>query len=151
MKLLMLKQPWLNLIFLDLKLKESRIWKPGSPQWHQGNKYRGDILLAASQKSNTPEEVKRIMTPGQWANFQNVRANTNFDLFGTRGVSCCIVDMFGFHGMNKEDELKSFVSFHPDLQILELRNVRKIKKFPLKGMLGLLNCPDEYLKRIEFE
>lgn len=143
--MLMVKQPFANLITQKLKSKESRFWKK---QCH----YRGDILICSSKKSMKPAEVKAVMTQVQWNQFEQVRRKLSYDIYEPRSIAQCMVNMFDYREMNKiEDERESFVKWQPGLKILDFQNVRPVVSFKVTGMLGLLNLPDEYEKQIRFE
>lgn len=145
MKFLMLKQPWPNLIALKRKDLESRYWKKDCS-------YRGKILICASKKPMKPAEVRAIMTPAQWINFENLRTNLDYDIYCPNAVAICQVNMINFRPMNRiEDPQRAFVAYHPSLKILELTDIRPVVSFPVTGMLGLLNLPPEYANQIQFD
>ncbi len=144
MRLLMLKQPWLNLIVEKYKTSESRYWN------RQCN-YRGEILLASSKQSDSPGQVRAIMTPGQWANFLNIQENLKYDIYRPVSSAGCIITMIAFSPMKIEDEKTAFVKFHEELKIIHFINVRPVESFHVSGMLGLLKCPEKYLTQIKFE
>lgn len=147
MKLLMVQQPFANLITLKLKLIETRDWKKKNTL-----EYRGDVLICASKKSKTPEEVKAIMTPDQWNQFNEIRRKLHHDIFSPRGVAQCVATIIDYRHMTKaEDEKPAFVKFQPYLKSLCLDNIRPVESFPVTGMLGLLNCPKEYEDLIRFD
>lgn len=144
MKLLMLKQPWLNLIIHKLKTLETRRWK------HNCN-YRGEILLASSQVSHTPAQVKSIMSPDQFHKFNEFAKKIDYDIYHPKSCAGCVVNMTDYRPMNALEDVKnSFVAYHPDLKILDFENIRPVVSFPVKGMLGLLNLPPAYERQIQF-
>lgn len=146
MKLLMVKQPWLNLIILKVKTLESRYWQKETLN------YRGDVLFASSKKSNTLEEVKSIMTPDQFQRFNEIRKKLPHDIFSPCGVAGCVVNITDYRPMNQiEDVDMAFVKYTLGKKVIELNNVRPVVSFPVKGMLGLLNLSAEYESQIRFD
>lgn len=81
--------------------------------------YRGEILIVSSKKP-------RIEPAG-------------YALAVARIVEC--------RPMEKEDEKKACVSLYPRANAWILKDVRRIKPFPVKGALGIFNVN---VKKIEF-
>jgi hypothetical protein len=145
MRYLMIKQPWPNLIVNKFKTLESRFW-------NRDCSYRGDILICASQKAESPEAVKRIMTPEQFKKFNDIKLKLSHDIYKPTGVAICVVRMIDYRPMNKvEDVANAFVAYQEGLKVLVFDNIRPVVSFPVKGMLGLLHLPDEYEKQIRFD
>lgn len=146
MKLLMVKQPFANLITLKLKPIETRFWG------YDNLKYRGELLIASSKKPMKPLEVKSLLTPQQWAEFEEVRKKLPHDIYSPLGVAQCVVTLIDYRPMNKlEDEKGAFVRFQDGLKVLCLDNVRPVVSFPVKGMLGMPDVPEEYKNLISFD
>lgn len=144
MRLLMLQQPWLNLVAMKYKWMETRMWKNNVT-------YRGEILLAASQKPQTLAQVKSIMTPEQFHKFLEIKQKLTYDIFGPCGIAGCVVNMVDYRQMNALEDVKaSFVSYHPARKVLCFDKIQPVVSFPVKGMLGLLKCPPEYESQINF-
>jgi hypothetical protein len=71
--------------------------------------YRGDILICASQKPKTENS----------------------------GYALCIATIVDVKPMTKEDEKGACANVYPRANSWYLKNIRKIKKFPVKGSLGI--------------
>ncbi|MBN2202568.1 MAG: ASCH domain-containing protein [Candidatus Aenigmarchaeota archaeon] len=82
--------------------------------------YRGDILVCASAKPKTENS----------------------------GNALCIVEIVDCRPMKKSDAKLSGGYFEPKSYSWVLENIRKIKKFPVKGKLSIFNveCVVECLK-----
>lgn len=129
MKALSLKQPWLNLILWEYKTKETRWWQ---------RKFRGDLLLCASKKSDSLQEFTSIY-PGKFTDLMNQVRYDKHDtnIFSPCSVALCVVEVVDIRPMQLSDEDLAMVEYNVDRYVWDLKNVRPIKPFPVKGQLGI--------------
>jgi hypothetical protein len=108
--------------------------------------------LAASRKAQTLADVYSLMSPEDYKKFIHIKTTLPHDIFKPLGVAACVVRMTDYRYMNRiEDPPKAMVQWAPGRKILVFDNVRPIETFPVeRGMLGLLNCPQDYLKKIKY-
>lgn len=123
MKALSLKQPWAELVASGRKTIETRTWT---------TKYRGPVLICAGKT---------------WM----VKASA--DLLGRDprpdelGVAVAVADIVDVRPMTAEDEKLALCPSEPGRFAWVLSNIRRIRSFPMKGMLGLFDAavPDGVL------
>ncbi|HSX02069.1 MAG TPA: ASCH domain-containing protein [Candidatus Saccharimonadia bacterium] len=102
-KALSLQQPYANWVAEGKKTIETRKWT---------TKYRGDILICASQ-SGAGEP---------------------------HGVALCLVRLVGMRPMTEADEAAGCVALYPRAQAWLIEDVRVLRRpFAVKGQLGLFN------------
>ncbi len=80
-------------------------------------KYRGDLIICSSQNP----KIKPF------------------------GQALCIVELYDIKPMTKDHEKKACVKVYPKANAWFLRNLRRIKPFPVKGQLNIyeVNLPDK--------
>jgi hypothetical protein len=128
MKALSVKQPYASWIADGSKTIETRKW---------ATKYRGPLLICSSAR--TDEETinaaysSLIRLGGRMGNFSSA----------DYGMALCTVDLAGCRPMTKGDERSARCEFYEGAFSWELRNLQRVKPFPVKGMLGLfrVNLP----------
>lgn len=81
-------------------------------KWKTG--YRGQLLLVGSKNP-----------PGRYA-----------------GKAACVVELSDCRPMLKGDEKEACYEWHRGAYSWPLRNIRKVKPFPVKGRLGFYDVPD---------
>ena len=79
-------------------------------------KYRGDILIVSSKKPTDK---------------------------GLAGMALAIVEIVNCRPMTKDDETAACVEIYPKAWAWELKNIRKIKPFAVKGRLGIYDIEIE--------
>lgn len=113
MKALSLTQPYANLIRDGKKTVETRKWKTN---------YRGSLLICATKQKVT-------------------------DIFGEviepRGMAICIVDVVNCRPMAKDDKEDACFEWNEELWAWDLKNLRVIDPFPVKGQLNIFNVDYE--------
>lgn len=116
MKALSLKQPWLNWVILGLKRYETRTWS---------TPYRGPLLLCASKRADYGALIHGmgIRRPGSEEH--------------PAGVALATCRLDDVRPMTPDDEYLALCPYEPGRLVWELRDVRSIEPFPVKGMLGL--------------
>lgn len=104
MKALSVKQPWANLIKLELKTIETRTWK---------TQYRGDLLICAGKSPafELPENI--CVQP--------------------LGAAVCIAELYEIEEMTAEHEDAAMCDVYPGAYSWFLRNIRPIEQFPVQG------------------
>lgn len=134
MKALSLKQPWAGLIADGQKTIETRIWPTD---------YRGDLLICASLN------VDKFMMD----EFTNLFSEGNLlELFAIKGHALCVVELYDCQIMIKEHEAAAMCDVYGEgrwkAKSFFLRNIRRIKPFPVKGQLGIFDVdikPEEII------
>lgn len=81
-------------------------------------KYRGQLLLVGCKNP-----------PGKYA-----------------GMAACVVEIDDVRPMTKLDKKKACYKFCPGAQSWHLKNIRKVKPFPVKGRLSFYEVPDEKIE-----
>ena len=115
MKALSIKQPWAHHIASGRKTIETRTWE---------TKYRGPLLICAGA---------RMDFAGPGASL----------LVGSlpMGHAVAIAELYDIKTMAAEHAHAALVTARPGLFAWYLRNIQKIKPFPVKGKLGLFEVP----------
>lgn len=111
MKALSVKQPWASMIAEGKKTIETRTWP---------TKYRGDILICASKKS----EAHGFPT----------------------GCAICVAQLVDCRLMVEDDYLAACCPPRADMYSWVLENIRQVKPFPVKGQLRIfeVEMPDAF-------
>lgn len=126
MKALSLKQPWANMIVLKQKTIETRTWK---------TEYRGDLLICSS-KSIDSNMVNLILNESSSMVSKSV-------LEKPLGVALCVAELYDCVPMQTKHEVEAFCRIYHGAYSWMLRNVRRIKQFPVKGQLRFFDVDDE--------
>ena len=113
MKALSLTQPYANLIRDGRKTIETRKWR---------THYRGPLLICATKQKVT---------------------NWYGGIIEPRGVAICIVDVVECRPMTKADEAAACFKLFDKAWAWELKNLRVIEPFPVKGQLNIFNVDYE--------
>lgn len=123
MKAISIKQPWASFIAEGYKTIETRIWS---------TEYRGDILICASK---TPDNNMMKELNGMFSPFKDLNIAYPF------GQAICIAEIYDCKPMKKDDEPEAMCEVYGSgrwkAKSFFLRNIRKIKPFPVKGELGI--------------
>ena len=125
MKALSIKNPWAIIIEKGLKTIETRKWKTD---------YRGDLLICVSKK----EDMN--CSPND---FECLYQKTN-------GKALCVVELYDCVPMTEEHQEDACCGLYDGAWAWKLRNLRKIKSFPIKGQLRLFNLSVKELNNIEY-
>ena len=62
------------------------------------------------------------------------------------GLALCVADVVDIRPMTEADEGAACCSIYPRAQAWILRNIRKVKPFPVRGQLGLFEVPDSLIE-----
>lgn len=140
---LSLKQPWLSWIMLGEKTIETRYWE---------TKFRGTLLLCASQKPHTLGDVYSIAGNDNYERMKSLRnqlgvtAQLPKGVFSWDGCAVGLADLTDITPMNPADSTDAMVAYDPALFCWHLQNVRWINPFMMKGQLK-----DFRLKQEDFD
>lgn len=130
MKSISIKQPWAELIARGLKKIETREWQ---------TTYRGDLLICSSAKPAEWLKLRPgIVHPekGTWCDAPDP-GDEDFEYFYHFGKAVCIAELHEIEPMTIDHELDAMCEIYPGAFAWHLRNIRRIKHFPVKGQLGL--------------
>ncbi len=118
------KQPYASLM-LHGKM-ETRTWS---------TKYRGKVLICASQRSYSDLDILKISDiEGTKAILDTLTSNrVNASI---TGKAIAIGELIDCRPMTKEDEAKTFVKYCPGLWCHVYENVKELIPFPWKGTQG---------------
>ena len=142
MKALSWKQPFASLM-LHGKI-ETRVWKTD---------YRGQVLICASKKPYSLQEVLNICGDYQFTRIMNtlgLRYPGDFNNLNC-GYAIAVGDLVDCRPMKKEDENLGFVQYNPVLWCHIYQNVKPIVPFLFKGRQGWTNVDESILKQIKYE
>ena len=146
------RQPFASLM-LHGKI-ETRTWKTN---------YRGWVLICASKKSYTSDELyyicggqyqyRRIIDvlgydPSQFDDLYGRCDPPKFD--DNCGQAISVGKLVDCRPMKKEDEDDCFVSYSPNLWCHIYKDVKEIKPFPFKGKQGWSKLDKETFDKIEY-
>ena len=136
MKALSLKQPWASLIASGQKTIETRVWS---------TEYRGDLLICASKRADT-NMMK--MFNDMFSPFSDISQKLNFPL----GQALCIAELYDCKPMTEADEAKALCEVYGTgrwkAKSFFLKNIRRIKPFPVNGELGIFEAKIDHLIEI---
>lgn len=130
------KQPYANLM-LQGKI-ETRTWNTN---------VRGWVLICASKTMYKFDIVKQISGPYQ---LERIKKSGAYGGLGEFGMAIAIGKLVDSRPMQKDDEDKCFVEYHPDLFCHVYENVQAIKPFPWKGSQGWKEVPLLLKSKIQF-
>lgn len=119
MKVLVVRQPWAELIASGIKSIEVRSWRTN---------YRGPLLiLAAAQKSSDPQA---LIYQGPWV----------------RGIAVALVDLISVDSFTAT--MRTRACYRPSVAAFgwELTNPRRVPPVRTKGRLGLYDADEELLR-----
>ncbi len=134
------KEPFASLMLHD-KI-ETRTWYA---------KYRGLVLICASLKEYSPNEVHEISGQHQYSMIRNALTNEGeAQMLKNRGYAIAVGELVDCRPMVKRDEDKCFVAFNSELWCHVYENVRAIELLPWKGSQGWRTVDDEFKDRIVF-
>jgi hypothetical protein len=133
MRALSWKQPFASLM-LQEKI-ETRTW---------ATKYRGPVLICASQSAYTERET-RIITGGNYTNAIEELRKT-----APRGVAIAVGNLIDCRKMRPEDEAKCFVQYNEALWCHVYSNVKAIAPFEFKGAQGWQKVSEEVKSKIKY-
>jgi hypothetical protein len=137
MRALSWKQPFAQLM-LTGKI-ETRKWP---------TKYRGEVLICASQKGYTFTELINMTT-----HFQSIQIGFMFppaECHLPTGVAIAVGTLVDCRRMTEADEAKTFVKYNAELWCHVYENVRPIIPIPFKGRQGWGKVTDEIKEKIKF-
>lgn len=137
------REPFASLMLPPFNKIETRSWS---------TKYRGPVLICASQKAYSGNTVARICGEKQW--YRIIDLISNKELYGPGHISASgnaiasgyLVDC---RPMTKADEEKCFVQYFPDLWCHVYEDVRPIKPFPWKGTRRWAILTEEQISKIQ--
>lgn len=138
MKALSIKQPWASWIASGQKTIETRVWS---------TEYRGDILICASK---TPDKYMMKTLLDMFSPFQDITQQMQFPL----GQALCIAELYDCKPMKAEDEKQAMCEVYGEgrwkAKSFFLRNIRRIKPFPVSGELGIfeINIDQSKLEKL---
>lgn len=132
------KQPFASLM-LHGKI-ETRTWS---------TKYRGYVLICASKKSYTVNEIFNICGGVQYYRIINTLGTDRFDNTNN-GYAIAIGKLTDCRPMEKEDEDKCFVIHNPNLWCHIYEDVKPIQPFPFKGHQGWTKLDKETFDKIHY-
>lgn len=127
------KQPFASLMLAD-KI-ETRTWY---------TKYRGLVLICASQSPYSESEVRKI-SGNQYSNMLDILRRTE-----PRGVAIAVGRLIDCRRMRPEDEEKCFVQYDENLWCHVYADVRQIEAFPFKGAQGWKQLTAEQILKIKY-
>ncbi|MBI5727556.1 MAG: ASCH domain-containing protein [Ignavibacteriales bacterium] len=132
MKALCVKEPWASLIMEGRKTIETRT---------RNIKYRADILIVASKKPVSLHDL--------WFNdsLKVLHALQLPDYL--LGHALCVAELYDCRRMVKDHVEFALCPVYDGAYSWFLRNVRKIKPFPLKGKLGLFDVDQKFIEVIK--
>lgn len=113
MKAISIRPPWATYIASGRKTIETRTWE---------TKYRGPLLICAGMSIDWS-------APGATGLASNC----------ARGVAVAIAELYAIQTMNEVHEEAAMVNARPGLFAWYLRDIQKIRPFPVKGKLGLFD------------
>lgn len=82
-----------------------------------GTDYRGPILFCCTKSSNCPEA----------------------------GMALCVADVVDIRMMTKADEKRACCPIYPKARAWILKNVRRVKPFPVRGKLSIFEVDDNLI------
>lgn len=125
MKALSIKQPWASWIASGQKTIETRVWSTD---------YRGDILICASK---SPDKFMMKQLDDMFRPFADISKQMHFPL----GQALCIAELYNCKPMTTADEREAMCEVYGNgrwkAKSFFLRNIRRIKPFPVIGELGI--------------
>ena len=128
MKVITVKQPWAWLIAQGIKPVENRTWK---------TRYRGPIVIQVSAHKRSARDFEAAAT---FAMERDIIVPPQVEL--ERGCTVAIADLVDCVSQHDSPWFEG-----PYGWVLE--NVRPLPAFPLKGRLGVYDCPAGVVKLIE--
>lgn len=137
------KQPYASLMLLGKV--ETRVWDAN---------YRGPVLICASKHpypTSIVNQISGIQTDRIWRDLSRFQENglsispSNMPLGHAIGIGWLI----DIKDMTYNDQIKSYVEYHPSLFCHFYENVYPIKPFPWKGSQGWKKVSHDDIKRIE--
>lgn len=111
--------------------------------------YRGLILLCASRKEYTCNQVSNISNERQCHMIDSImcqRENYSWKKYCAKAFA--IGKLIDCRPMKPEDEEKAFVKYYPDLYSWVFEWVKPIQPFDWKGSLGMRNLTQEEKSKI---
>jgi len=109
-------------------------------------KYRGLVLICASKKPYTSEEVRQLA-----GEVQHSRIMEGMDGIKTHeGHAIAVGELNDCRLMYPVDANKCFIEYNPDLNCHIYRNVRPIEPFPYKGAQGWRKLDSSIWEQIKF-
>lgn len=140
MRALSWKQPYAQLM-LHGKI-ETRKW---------ATNYRGDVLICASQKAFSRDELIKIAGDKQLGRMdQMFRVNDILGYGLSRGFAIAVGTLVDCRKMTEEDEDRCFVQYNPELYCHIYENVREIRLMPFKGRQGWSTLTSDVIDLIQF-
>lgn len=142
-KALSWKEPFASLMLPPFNKIETRTWP---------TKYRGLVLICASQKPYPANTVARITGTEQWKRIIGLISEKKLyseDYVPASGNAIAIGRLVDCRPMQKEDEDICFVQYFPDLWCHIYEDVKPIKPFPWKGTQGWTTLTDSQINKIE--
>jgi hypothetical protein len=136
------KQPFASLM-LHGKI-ETRKWN---------TKYRGYVLICASKKSYTVNEIFNICGGVQYYRITDTFFKSGYDpnkVDSLCGLAIAIGKLVDCRPMVKEDENKCFVIHNPNLWCHIYEDVKPIQPFPFKGHQGWTKLDKETFDKIHY-
>jgi len=122
MKALVIRQPWASLIMSGKKSIELRTWR---------SHFRGQFVVCAS--AGAPKKANAGRFPG---------------LDMPRGVAVAVVELVNVREATAEDAPRACCDVEVGREFAwELRVVRVLKPFPVKGRLSFFDVSDEEIAR----
>jgi hypothetical protein len=109
---------------------------------------RGQVLICASQKEYTDEQLDNIS--GHHQTMRIIQTLSPLKIETTLGQAIAIGNLVDCRPMQPDDEDACFVKYHPDLWCWIFKDVRPIKHMPWKGSQGWRIVPQEIINKIEF-
>lgn len=134
------REPFASLMLPPFNKIETRTWP---------TKYRGPVLICASQKAYPWNVVRDICGPDQFDRLLSSKMQKELVLTGTDGHAIALGILVDCRPMQPADEDKCFVKYYSDLWCHIYENVRPIKPFPWKGSQGWKVLNEEQTKKIE--
>jgi hypothetical protein len=121
-KALSLKQPWGNFIREGLKTIETRKWN---------TEFRGDLVICASKSIDV--HALKFFKEDLFNHFNHeIKADPV-------GVTLCLAELYDCRKMKLEDEEAAMCEVYMRAHSFLLRNIRKLKPYPVKGELGIFD------------
>lgn len=140
---LSLSQPWASLVAAGLKPLETRGTR---------TKHRGPILICSAIVGNADGVIHLFDRYGEAALTLPKIPDWGLCFTDARfptGCAMAIAEIVDCRPLVPADEPRAFVPWRSGRWVWELANIRRVKPFPVRGMMGLFPLPPRVLERLE--
>lgn len=149
MRGLSVRQPFASLLAKRLKTIETRTWK---------TKYRGDVLICASQKSYKPDQYRHFCRTDDFEELflHKVARLGKPELQLPTGMALAVARLVDCRSMERLDEPMALCQYDHEMYwcgevfAWVFENVRPVVPIPVKGALNLFTLTAETTSAIQY-